>query len=86
MAIADLINGKRITLTPQQGLRVWQILNGEREAKENEVEFVSSVKAVYLNRTTAPASYIEKYKHLFYENDPVVIKKTVEKVRLPYND
>jgi hypothetical protein len=65
MAFCVLLNGKSATLSREQGLAVWEVLNGRREpANEAQAEFVGNVKRLYLNRANAPQDYLDMYPEI----------------------
>lgn len=62
MAFCVLHTGRTLTLSKEQGLRVWNVLQGSCEPENAKQErFVASIKRLYLNREYAPADYLEKY-------------------------
>lgn len=64
MAFIKLSSGKYVQVTPEQGARIWQILNCEIEPKSDaEADKVSQVDKVILNRhnPVTPMSYLVRY-------------------------
>lgn len=61
MAIAHLTNGKKMYLPPDKALNLWRILNGEVEPTKEQEAFATRVEKLYLNRHTAPQSYLDKH-------------------------
>lgn len=50
------------SVTAEQGLHIWQVLNGEAEPEnEQQAEFIAQIDRIYLNRKTAPKSYLDMY-------------------------
>jgi hypothetical protein len=50
------------SVTAEQGLHIWQVLNGEAEPEnEQQAEFIAQIERIYLNRKNAPASYLAMY-------------------------
>ncbi len=62
MALVIFNDGSKVMLKPEQALAVWEILIGEREPENDKQEsFCCRVKRIYLNRHTAPESYLRKF-------------------------
>lgn len=66
MAIILLNNNKMITVTPEQGLTIWQILNGQITGNEKQMKYCENVKDVYLNiySSKTPELYKKQKRHL----------------------
>lgn len=58
MALLEFVDGRRELVSAQVGVNVWECLNGDIDPDEDQEEFLSKVKRVWLNWRTAPDSYI----------------------------
>lgn len=83
MALLVTTENKPVFLPAQQGNLLWLISTGERKGSPAARAKVKRIKRFYLNRATAPASYLEA-------NPPTDDTKPqipdVSQVRLPYVD
>lgn len=62
MAFVVMSNGKTKTLSREQGLVIWDVLNGRTEPQDDKQRiFVEHIRRLYLNREYAPADYITMY-------------------------
>ena len=62
MAFCVLTTGKTTTLSKEQALAIWDVLNGRREPEnDKQSQFVGRIKRLYLNREYAPADYVRMY-------------------------
>ena len=95
MAFIRLIDDSIQFAPPEKAVMLWRIQNGEIKGTPIQRKFVERIRRIYLNRTTAPKSYLEKYPSEPYDSGPVrvdkrgkVIKRKVpvEQGRLPYID
>lgn len=61
MAHIELNDGKRTSITSEQGAKIWEILQGRREPDNKAQElYVSKIRRIYLNWRNAPDDYIEQ--------------------------
>lgn len=58
MAIIRKTNGTDITVSAEQGSRYWLVLNNKSVGTEEEQDFCSDIKHIYLNWRKAPDEYI----------------------------
>jgi hypothetical protein len=50
------------SVSAEKGLHIWQVLCGDKEPEnEQQAEFIAQIERIYLNRKTAPASYLAMY-------------------------
>lgn len=57
-----MADGTSRTLPADKANAVWLVLNGEVEPlNELQEQFCLGVKRIYLNRSTAPDSYLQKF-------------------------
>lgn len=78
--------GRRMFVTAEQGIALWQLMSGERKPKtKKEQLYKQSTKRVFLSRLNAPESYVKRYGHLFNDGRGVIHKQHVQ-ARLPYKD
>lgn len=59
MAYVVFTDGKKSNISAEQGLGIWQVLNGEIEGDEKQQEFCRKVEKIYLNWRNAPDNYIK---------------------------
>lgn len=79
MAFVRLKNNQNKTVSAEQGLLIWRIMNGEATGTPEQCAFVKNIKRIYLNRANAPASYLEAH--------PIPgAKQEQASLRLPYVD
>lgn len=64
-------------VSPYQGKKIWQILNGEVQPNPNEARYCRMIQHVYLNRANpeTPKSYLNAHKHLLRDERPVVVRE-----------
>lgn len=52
-------------VTAEKGLAIWRVLIGETEPEnEQQSDFIAQIDRIYLNRKTAPQSYLDRYPQL----------------------
>lgn len=61
MAFIRLKNKQHRFVSAEQGITIWQIMNGEINGTAAQRKFVSFIDRVYLNKENAPESYMTKY-------------------------
>ena len=59
MAVISFVDGHKEVAKPATGLKIWEVLNGEREGSEDEQELCSQIKRLCLDWRTAPDSYVQ---------------------------
>lgn len=64
MAYLIMSDGRKTQLDREKALSIWRVLNGQDEATEEQEEFISSIKEVFLNWNHAPDDYLIKYRKL----------------------
>lgn len=60
MAHIELVDGKKRSITPEQGVVIWNILQGRNDPTQEQERFISNIRKVYLNWRKAPDDYIEQ--------------------------
>lgn len=81
----ETINGRRVFVTAEQGIRLWQLVNGERQPQsKRERLYKQNTKRVFLSRMNAPQSYMQRYGHVFASMDVIPDKKAFVQACLPY--
>lgn len=62
-ALVVFSNGRKPHFVSQEvGRKIWQVLVCEIEPEnEHQADFIQNVRRVYLDKTTAPASYLQMY-------------------------
>lgn len=85
MAFILLKNHQPKFVSAKQGATIWRVMNGEIKGTKKQQAFVKRIERVYLNRESAPASYIDQYP------DPTVRARRhrlepAGPIRLPYID
>lgn len=61
MAYVKLTDGTGKYLPADKALLIWQVLNNEVEATDEQRKFCMKIDKVYLNRHKAPQNYIEAH-------------------------
>ena len=61
MALIVTHDNKRHAVSPEKGLAIYQVLNGEIEGTPEQEKFCEQVKSVYLNWRNAPKSYVQRH-------------------------
>lgn len=79
MAMIKYKTGKREIIAPKTALAIFRVMNGELMPSKRQKAFIKTVERVYLNRYTAPLSYLQRYP------DPNHITEQPA-IRLPYKD
>lgn len=64
MSFVVFNNGTNKHLTPEQGLALWEVLQGRVEPTKQQEQWCLNIKRLYLNKYTAPEDYIQRYKLL----------------------
>lgn len=62
MAVIKFISGKRLEISGDAALKLWEVLNAEREPTEKEGEYCGRIESLYMNWRTAPDSYLRANK------------------------
>lgn len=62
MAFILLKNRQAKSVSPEQGAKIWRIMNKEIKGTKRQVVFVSQIDKLYLNTDNAPSSYLKHYK------------------------
>jgi hypothetical protein len=82
MAMLITTDNKPVFVPAVTANQLWLVKTGERRGTKEIMKKVSQVKRWYLNRMTAPQSYLDTYPpYGDYEQ-----KALAESVRLPYAD
>lgn len=84
MAFIRFKNNKSMIVSPEQGLTMWRIMNAEIKGTKRQRDFIAKIHRIYLNRNTAPISYLKANKFIDYI--PYKSNKLARQVRLPYVD
>lgn len=71
MALIIFTDGSRRIVRAEVGAYMWRILNGEVVPNDKWRAASRTVRRVYLNRTSAPKSYVERYGYLFPDESPI---------------
>lgn len=61
MAYVKLTNGQTKMISRIKSHEIWSVLNGEKEGTKEQQAFCANIDKIYLNRHTAPQSYIEAH-------------------------
>lgn len=69
MAVVKLTDGKKLIMPHEKAVVIWQVLNGEIDGTEEQVNFCTKVERVFLSRYKAPASYLRHYAELIRRMD-----------------
>ena len=68
------------TVSAEQGIAIWRVMNGEIPGTTAQRRFVRQVERIWLNRATAPRSYLNAYRD--YRTSRISERQMV----LPYKD
>lgn len=82
MALLITVDNKPIFLSARQANLLWLVKTGERKGTPEAQEKVLKINKWYLNRETAPPSYLRAHP----VQGPKPKKPVAVQARLPYND
>ena len=77
MAFIVLKNNHGKSVTATAAVALWRVMNGEIEGTPAQLKFIQTVKKIYLNKESAPKSYLEVQRE---QNREVI------QYALPYKD
>ena len=70
MALLRMIDGTKRTVSHEQGVTIWNVLQGNRAADTPEqLAFIRNIKDIHLNRYNAPQDYLEAKADLHWAMD-----------------
>lgn len=76
MAFITLKSGKHYSVKAKPAIRLWEIMQGQRQGTEEEMRYCDKVDKIYLSRYNAPMTYlVSNAKALGYDPFKSVVRK-----------
>lgn len=76
MAFIILKSGKHYSVKAKPAIRLWEIMQGQRQGTEEEMRYCDKVDKIYLSRYNAPMTYlVNNRKNLGYDPFGTIVKK-----------
>lgn len=66
MSFVTFRNGTNKHLTNEQGLALWEVLQGRTIPTKQQEQWCLHIDRLYLDKYTAPEDYVQKYQSVVY--------------------